>query len=254
MGDELAQYLWPAAAAVGAGFVNAIAGGGTLLTFPVLLAVGIPPVAANITNSVALCPGFVGGVLAQAHDLHGQRQRLLWLVPAGLLGGGLGSLLLLNSGERLFTSLVPFLILFATLLLAVQVPLRRLVTRHMQLKSHPARAGHALLPVMLGAIYGGYFGAGLGMVLLAALGLTLEDTLARINALKQVMSLVINGAAMACFVASGEVRWPIAGAMAGAALLGGALGGRLASRIEQEYLRRLMVLLGGVLSAYYFLH
>lgn len=253
MGPEILTYAWVAVAALAAGIVNALAGGGTLLSFPALVAVGVPPILANVTNSVALCPGYLGGALAQSRDLRGQARRLWMLVPAGALGGVLGGLLLLHTGARLFESLVPFLILFATVVLAVQVPLRHWVAARLARKGRGGDERWAALPILLSAVYGGYFGAGLGMVMLAALGITLNDTLTRINAIKQVLSLSINLAAVVYFVAAAEILWSMVAVMALAALAGGVAGGYLASRIRQSHLRGLMVTIGCVLSVYYFL-
>lgn len=247
------SLMWVALAALAAGLVNALAGGGTLLSFPALVAVGVPPIMANVTNSVALCPGYVGGVLAQARDLRGQGRRLLLLLPLGALGGVVGGLVLLSTGERLFEALVPFLILFATLLLAVQVPLHKWVTRRLLHKAGGGDEIRAALPILLSAIYGGYFGAGLGMVILAALGVVMNDTLTRINAIKQALSLAINLAAVLYFVFVADILWSMAAVMAVAALAGGLAGGYLASKIHQSHLRGLMVVMGSVLSVYYFL-
>ena len=143
-------------AAVAAGAVNALAGGGTLITFPLLTAVGVPAVAANVTNTVALCPGYLGATLAQANDLRGQQRRLWLLVPSAVLGGIAGGILLLNTGERVFRTLVPFLILLAAALLAVQERLRAWLLRRSG--SAAAQATHragAALPVAAAAVYGG---------------------------------------------------------------------------------------------------
>ncbi|MCX5894068.1 MAG: sulfite exporter TauE/SafE family protein, partial [Deltaproteobacteria bacterium] len=173
-------------AAIAGGAVNALAGGGTLITFPVLMAVGLPAVPANITNTVALCPGYLGGTGAQLRDLRGHERHLWFLAPAGVLGGIAGGFLLLNTGESMFRALVPYLILLATGLLAVQERLRAwLVGRTERAGLHEA---WTVLPVFLAAIYGGYFGAGLSVIVLAVLGLVLEDTLTRLNALKQIIS------------------------------------------------------------------
>ena len=207
------HLLAVAAAAFAAGVVNAIAGGGTLITFPVLTFVGVPAVAANVTNAIALCPGYFGGTVAQRADLAGQERRLRVLLPLGVLGGVVGGWLLLQSGERLFRSLVPFLILGASVLLAMQDPLRRVIQAR---TARHAAAGHSVIaaavPIFLGAIYGGYFGAGLGVIMLAVLGLALDDSLTRLNALKQSLSLVINVAASVFFVATADVAWGAAAA------------------------------------------
>lgn len=238
-------------AAVAGGAVNALAGGGTLITFPMLVAVGIPAVAANVTNTVALCPGYLGGTFAQAADLRGQERRLWLLVPAGIVGGILGGILLLNTGERLFRQLVPYLILFASLLLAVQPMLRNWLVRYQKERGHTSSEAGAIGPVTLAAIYGGYFGAGLGVITLAVLALVLEDTLTRLNGLKQALSLSINVAAALFFVFSGQVVWPAALVMAVGALAGGALGGRLAGRIRPSSLRWLVVTIGVVVAVIY---
>lgn len=246
------EYAWVAVAALVAGVVNAIAGGGTLITFPMMTAVGIPPLLANVTNSVALCPGYLGGTLAQARDLAGQRTRLRWLLPAGLLGGIVGGLLLVASGERLFGTLVPYLILFAAALLALQDPIRRWLLR--RIERHAARGldeRWTAVPIALSAVYGGYFGAGLGVIMLATLGITLDDTLNRLNAVKQLLSLVINLAAAVYFAFAAPVLWPVAAVMAVGALAGGALGGRLASRVKPATLRYSVVAIGIAVGIYY---
>ncbi|NDC15796.1 MAG: sulfite exporter TauE/SafE family protein, partial [Synechococcaceae bacterium WB9_2_170] len=142
------------AAAAVAGMVNALAGGGSLITFPVLLATGLPAVVANVTNTLALVPGYVGGLLSQRQDLRGQRQRMQWLVPAAAAGGLAGALLLLNTSERLFSSLVPWLIWLGSLLLAVQEPLRQWLLRRTGSLESGAEAQWALIPVLLAAVYG----------------------------------------------------------------------------------------------------
>lgn len=239
-----------AVAAVGAGAVNALAGGGTLLTFPTLLALGLPAVTANVTNTVALCPGYLGGALGQASDLSGQRRRLVWLVPAGAAGGVLGGALLLTSGERLFQALVPFLILAACGLLAAQDPIReRLSRRGASSGAHRPREALTWAAVFAASVYGGYFGAGLSVIVLAVLGLAIEETLTRLNAVKQVVGLAVNVAAAALFLTSDHVVWPLAAVMAVGAVVGGAIGGRLASRVPAAVLRRIVVGIGLAVAA-----
>ena len=246
------EYLSIGIAAVAAGAVNALAGGGTLITFPALLAVGVPAVAANVTNTVALCPGYLGATLAQANDLRGQRQRLWWYLPAAMLGGLLGGMLLLRTAEHLFRTLVPFLILLACGLLVLQDPLRTWLQRRARANGRrPAHDTLAILPVGIAAIYGGYFGAGLSVIVLAVLGLLLDDSLTRLNALKQSISLSINVAAAIFFLFSGHVIWPAALVMAAGALIGGAAGGRLAGRITPAILRWVVVTIGVVVAGIY---
>jgi len=253
-----ASYVLAALAAALAGAVNALAGGGTLITFPALVALGIPPLSANVTNTVALCPGYLGGAVAQAGDLAGTRRRLAAFVPAGILGGLAGGWLLLRSGERLFSELVPFLIFGAALLLALQDRVRaallgRAVGRDAGAKGGSAEhAGIAIAGILIASVYGGYFGAGLSVILLAVLGLAIADSLTRLNAQKQVIALAVNVSAAIFFVASGRVVWPVALVMAGGALAGGAAGGRLAGRVKPATLRRTVVAIGvGVAIIYW---
>src|SRR5215208_6929562 len=247
------DYLFAALAALAAGAVNALAGGGTLITFPILTFLGIPAVAANVTNTVALCPGYFGGTLAQWNDLKGQKDRLWLIVPASIVGGVLGGFLLLRTGEKLFKELVPYLILLASGLLAIQDPVRKWLTRRLG----AGQTGTGLekltwLPVGLASIYGGYFGAGLSVIVLSALGLTLEDSLTRLNALKQAVAFSVNVAAAIFFIFSGQVLWSAAFVMAIGALIGGTLGGRLAGLIKPATLRWTVITIGVIIAILYF--
>jgi uncharacterized protein len=268
------QLVFVGLAAMAAGFVNALAGGGTLISFPALTAIGLPAVAANVTNTVALVPGYLGATLAQMKELRTMQPRvslhfpagvmrgrtitiplmLALYLPAAVVGGVIGGILLLNSGEKLFRSLVPFLILLASILLAVSDPLRAWVMGRAGKRGATiaAVATWGVLPVGLAAIYGGYFGAGLSVIVLAVLGLVLSDSLTQLNALKQAIAFCVNLAAAIFFVFSGKVVWPVALVMAVCALLGGALGGRLAGRIKPSILRRLVVAIGLAVAAIYF--
>jgi uncharacterized membrane protein YfcA len=245
---ELPRFALAAGAALVGGACNAIAGGGSLITFPALIAGGMSPVVASLTNTVALCPGYVGAVLAQRRDMIGQRSRLMLLVPTSAIGGVLGAILLLHTADQAFSAIVPYLILIAAALLAGQNWLRSwLVAR--------ATAGHseawAIAPMGLTAIYGGYFGAGMGVMMLAAFSVVLNDSLTRLNALKQAASLAINVAAACIFVVSGHVDWPIAGVMFVGSLAGGALGGLVASRIPPGVLRWTVVVLAVAVGIIY---
>ncbi len=246
------DYLLVGLAALAAGAINALAGGGTLITFPMLTAVGIPAVAANVTNTVALSPGYLGATLAQAKDLRDQRRRMWLLLPASALGGIAGGILLLNTGERLFRDLVPYLIILASTLLAVQDPVRAwLVRRAGEKETAVTSEKGAIFPVFLAAIYGGYFGAGLSVIVLAVLGLSLDDSLTRLNALKQAISFSVNITAAIFFLFSGKVVWSAALVMAVGALLGGTLGGRLAGRIKPAVLRKIVVTIGFAVAIIY---
>ncbi len=249
---EWYEYILVTLAAVAAGGINALAGGGTLITFPMLTAVGLPAVMANVTNTVALCPGYFGGIVGQWKDLRDQGKRLWVLMPASVVGGLVGGLLLLNTGEKLFRDLIPYLILMASVLLAVQEPLKAwLVRRAGQGKMPGLSSAWVGIPVGLAAIYGGYFGAGLSVIVLAVLGLVLEDTLTRLNALKQAISFCVNIAAATFFLFSDQVAWSVALVMAVGALVGGNLGGRLAGRIKPATLRWTVVSIGITVAIIY---
>ncbi len=244
-------YLLVLIAAFGAGFTNAVAGGGTLISFPVLLALGIPPVAANITNTVALCPGYLGATFAQMKDIKPQKSRLLYILPAAVVGGIGGALLLIFTEEKLFSSLVPFLILAASLLLAFQDRLKKKVfktEKHSKTNSHEKKA---IIPITFAAVYGGYFGAGLGVMVLSVLGLTIDDSFTKLNALKQLFSFTVNISAAIFFVFSGQVLWAVALVMAAGALFGGSLGGKISGKIKPLILRHIVVSLGILIAIVY---
>jgi uncharacterized membrane protein YfcA len=239
-------------AAAAAGAVNALAGGGTLISFPVLLALGVPPIAANVTNAVALSPGYLGATLAQLGNLRGQRERLLSCIPAAVIGGLAGAVVLLNTHERTFLALVPYMLFFAALLLAFQNRVRTWVLRRLTESRH-AHRGRLVPAIAVGAagVYGGFFTAGMSVIVLAILGATVEDSLTRLNALKQIAAFSVNMAAVMFFLFSGQVIWLLAGAMAAGALIGGALGGRFAGRMNPDTLRWIVVTVGVMLAIVY---
>ncbi len=240
---------WELVIAGGAGFaaggVNALAGGGTLISFPVLLALGLPPVSANVTNTVALSPGYLGGALAQRRAIAEQSSRVRRLAVAAGVGGLVGSVLLLITSDSAFRLLIPALLFVATALLALQDRLRAVFRR----TDGPAEPAHLdprwlAAPILLVSVYGGYFGAGLGIMLLAVLGVVLHEPLPRLNALKQVLALVINATAAALFLFSGRVYWVVALVMAITSLVGGSVGGRIAGSVKPEWLRAIVVVIG----------
>ena len=240
--------------AVIAGMMNALAGGGTLLTFPVLTAVGLPAVVANVTNTLALVPGTVGGTLAQWEEMKTQARRLLFFLPFAVLGGLIGGILLLNSGEKVFRQIVPFLILMASLLLASQERLRVFLARRSEKHaSGKTSLGWSAAAVLLAAVYGGYFGAGLGVILLSVLGLALDESLTRVNALKQSIAFFVNATAAVFFVFSGQVVWPVVLVMAVCSLFGGWLGGKLARKVKPASFRWLVVTIGVSVAVIYFI-
>ena len=247
-----ANALGLAAAALAAGLVNALAGGGSLLSFPALTAAGLPALVANLTNTVALTPGHLGATLGQRQQLRFQARRLATLLPTAGLGGLVGALLLLHTSEGLFYSLVPWLLLLVSGLLGAQQPLSRWLQTRLLDRGATLPERMAIAPILLASIYGGYFGAGLGVILLAVLALTLDDSITRLNGLKQALSLVTNATAACVFIGSGQVHWGAAALMAAGALVGGALGGRLAGKVNPDALRALVVISGVGLAIVYF--
>jgi uncharacterized membrane protein YfcA len=234
------EWVLLLAAGFAAGMVNAVAGGGSLLSFPALLAVGFPPVTANVTNLIAVLPGYAGGSVAYREELRGQRRRIEVLGGLSALGAGAGSALLLVGPDDVFEALAPWLILVACGALAA---------RPLVAAGHAKRSPAPLYAlVAIGAVYGGYFGAGLGIMLLAILGALLPDDLQRLNALKGVLSLVVAVAAAIVVAVFGPVDWGAAGAMAGASLLGGHVGVGVARRLDERVLRWAIVGYGVVVA------
>ncbi len=238
-----------AATAVVAGVVNAVAGGGTLLTFPALVMVGLPPVEANATNTAALFPGQLASSWAYRSHIEEERRRAIALAVPSLLGGVIGSILLLELPARSFEAVVPWLILLACVVLALQGQLRHLVSRGPR-ANHPATLWVAQLLI---AIYGGYFGAGIGIMQLAAMGILLPSSIQHANALKVLFSLLINGIAAVVFVARGAVWAPEAVLMAVASIAGGFAGARLAQRLPPVGMRLFAIGVGLLAAAKFFL-
>lgn len=244
-------YLLLFAAAFAAGAINSVAGGGSLLSFPALLAFGLPSIPASVTNTVAPWPGYIGGSVSYRREMAGQRRWLRALWPPAVMGALAGSWILLATPQQAFDAIVPFLILGACALMAVQDRLAAVVARH-----HPPPAGEdARVPPLLWAatfalgVYGAYFGAALGIMLLAALGVLLPDDIQRSNALKGVLSLVINAVAVLYYALLGPVAWLPALAMAIGAIAGGYLGASAARRMGRLWLRRVVVTYGVVVAA-----
>jgi uncharacterized membrane protein YfcA len=242
-----------AAAAFAAGAVNAVAGGGSLISFPALVAVGVPTLAANVTNQVALLPGYVGGTVAYRDELRGQRRRAVALSVTSSVGAVVGALLLVVSSQRLFAVLAPLLVLVAVGLLAAQPRLSRVAAEyasHPHARMVPGRGLHAAN--FAAAIYGGYFGAGLGIMLLAILAVGLEDSLQRLNALKGLLSLVVGVLAAVFFALFGPVHWDAAGVMAVASFVGGHAGVGVARRISDRALRVGIIVIGTAVAVWLF--
>jgi hypothetical protein len=232
------------AAGLGAGLINGIAGGGSLVSFPVLIATGHSALVANVTSTVGIWPGYLGGVAGYRAELAGQRDRVRRLAPVALCGGVAGAVLLLTTPEDAFEVAAPFLILFACALFALQ-PVLAGRLRGREVEPGDERLSPALrIGVFLGGVYGAYFGAGLGVVLLAVLGATLVDRLVRLNGLRGVLALLVNSIALVVFLAAAPVAWSAAAVMAGASLVGGYAGARLARRVPGAVLRAIVISFG----------
>jgi uncharacterized protein len=240
---DLPHILLLVAAGVAAGVVNAIAGGGSLITFPTLIAIGLPTVDANVTNSVSVFPGYVSSVAGSRADLAGQGQRLRATVPTSIVGAVAGCALLLLTPARAFELVVPFLVLGAAATLAFQQRLRNLVGHPRALS--PRRRTITLHGVVfVGAIYGGYFGAALGVMYVAALALILDESLNRINALKNVLSAAVGLVTVVVFTIFAPIHWGAALTLAPATVVGGYAGARLARRLPARVLRAIIVTFG----------
>ncbi|MGH3588512.1 MAG: sulfite exporter TauE/SafE family protein, partial [Pseudonocardia sp.] len=224
-----------------AGVVNAVAGGGSLMVFPSLLAVGLPPLTANVTNSIAQWPSYLGIILGSHRDLHGQRRRILYTSAVAVVGASIGCTLLLVLPTAVFDAVVPVLVLLASGLFALEPLIRRWTT---PTADAPDRLLTLLPSVFLAAVYGGYFGGALGVVLLATLSLCAHDSLARLNALKGLLSLVVATVTVVYFSIGAPVDWLAVALLAPTTLVGGYLGARVARRIPDAVLRWAVVVLG----------
>jgi len=235
-----------ALAVVGAGLVagtiNTIVGSGSLITFPTLLAFGFAPVVANVSNTVGLVPGSLSGAIAYRAELRGQRSRLVVLGTAAVLGGITGAVLLLTLPGSVFRHIVPVLILVACVLVALQPRLAARIGQRRQPHLHggPALAG----AVFVTGVYGGYFGAAQGVILMSLLGIFFSDHLQRLNAAKNVLALVVNGVAALLFIGFAHVSWEAAGLIAGGSVVGGQLGGALGRRLPAPLLRAVIIVVG----------
>lgn len=233
-----------------AGAVNAIAGGGSLIVFPVLLAVGLPPLPANVTNSVAQWPGYAGSTVSARTDLRGQPQRILGTSVAAALGSALGCGLLLVLPQSVFDAIVPVLVLLASLTLGAQPWIKRWTGTADRTRDNP----RVLLPtIFVAAVYGGYFGGALGVVLIAVLSLLAHDRLQRLNALKVLLSLVVSTVTVVLFAIFAPVDWFAVLLLAPSTLIGGYLGILVAKRMPDGVLRWSVVVLGVAVAIYLFL-
>jgi uncharacterized membrane protein YfcA len=231
-------------AGIAAGTINTIVGSGTLVTFPTLLAVGYPPVLANVSNTVGLVPGSLSGALGYRHELRGQGSRLIRLGVASLLGGVAGALLLLSLPATAFDAIVPVLIGLGCVLVVVQPWVSRRVRPRAASPSHGSVLVWFL--VFLAGVYGGYFGAAQGVLLIAILGLGLSESLQRINAAKNILALLVNAVAAVVFIAVADVSWAAAGLVAAGSVIGGQLGATVGRRLPAPVLRGFVAIVGVV--------
>jgi uncharacterized membrane protein YfcA len=231
------------AAGVVAGTINTVVGSGTLFTFPVLLAFGYPPVVANVSNTVGLVPGSVAGAVGDRRELAGQRRRALPLAAASALGGLIGAVLLLSLPASAFKAIVPVFIAIALVLIVLQPRLSRLLDeRRTAARERAGPVGTAA--VLASGVYGGYFGAAQGIMLLSILGLSLDDELQRINALKVVLAGLVNLVAGIVFVCVAHIAWLPALLIAVGSTIGGLLGARGGRRLRPAALRAVIVVVG----------
>jgi uncharacterized membrane protein YfcA len=247
-----ASWILPVAAAVLAGGVNAIAGGGSLITFPALLSIGVAPLAANATNTTALVPGSASAFWTYRGELASDRRTLVALGIPSVLGGVLGAALVMRAGDALFARLVPWLILAATALFVAQGPIsawtKRRVTAEDSAPPSLARLVALGLVQLAVSTYGGFFGAGMGIMMLGVLALVGVRGIHRMNGLKNFAAVAINGVAAVTFAVKGQVEWGLASAMAVGAIAGGYAGGRVAQRVGPRVVRIAVVLIGVVIT------
>jgi uncharacterized protein len=238
----LPQIALVLAAGLFAGTINTIVGSGSLITFPTLLAIGLPPVVANVSNTIGLAPGVMSGIVGYRRELTGQGPRMVRLGVVAALGGLTGGLLLLLLPSKAFERVVPFLILIACFLVAVQPRISKWVAaRHEAgLENHPL----LLVTVFLTAVYGGYFGAAMGVIFIALLAIFLRDDLQRLNALKNVMAVSVKGVAAILFIALAPIRWDASIVLAIGAIVGGQVGAAVGRRLPPLALRAVIIVVG----------
>ncbi len=245
----LAEAALLALSAAAAGAINAVAGGGTLISFPAAVAVGMSPLVANATNAVALTPGSIASAFGYRRELAQDRRVLRLFLPAAALGGAIGSVLLLVTPQRLFDAIVPALVLFATALLLYQNLRKKKPEGEAAAWDLPERPVVAVLMQLAVGVYGGYFGAGMGIMMLAILDRIGGTNIHRMNGVKSVLGAAINAVAAVAFVIAGAIDYRAAGVMAVGAVLGGLLGAAGARRVKPQTVRWGVVAIGFALSA-----
>jgi uncharacterized membrane protein YfcA len=246
----VAPWLEPVAivaAGMAAGAMNAMIGSGSLITFPTLLAFGYAPVTANVSNNIGLVPGSISGAIGYRRELRGQGERVRTLALGSAAGGVVGGTLLLTLPSEVFDAIVPVLVLLACALMLAQPRLSKWVAARRREDARDVGAA-AVAVTFLAGIYGGYFGAAQGVILLATMGVLVPDDLRRTNAMKNVLAGTVNGVAAVLFIVFADVAWTAAILIAIGAIVGGALGARVGRRLPQGVLRGMVVVLGLVVS------
>jgi uncharacterized membrane protein YfcA len=239
------------AAALGSA-INSVAGGGSFIAFPALLFAGVPPVPANATNSVALWPGSVASAFAYRRELRGSRRELVPLSVAGFAGGAVGSLLLLRTSESAFVALIPWLLFLAAALFTFGTPLARRLRSRSSGKG-PGSLGAAVVAQLVVSVYGGYFGGGMGIMMLAILTVLGMTEMHKMNAMKTVLGALVNGVAVFAFIVAGAVAWGPGLVMVAGGTLGGYMGAAAARRVEAKHVRRIVLVVAWSMTLYFFI-
>jgi uncharacterized membrane protein YfcA len=239
------------ASALGAGIVNAVAGGGTLLTFPALLAL-LSPVAANATSTCALLPGSLSAAFGFRTELRRAARHLVLLWPPSLVGGIIGSLLLIRMPESIFAGAVPWLLITASVLLLLQRPLMRYIGVHPSVEPGLRTRVVVVAFQLLVGIYGGYFGAGIGILMLSSLAFMGIHDIHEMNAVKNILAATMNGVSVVIFILAGVIVWKYAAIMAVAAIVGAYASARVARRVKANYVRAVVAMIGFLVAAWSF--
>lgn len=248
---EIALYF---AVAATSGAINSVAGGGTFLTFPVLILGGYSPLTANVTSTVALCPGSAASFYAYRNELKDAKHRIFPLTIASFMGGLIGSIVLLSTPEQTFEQLVPWLLLIATLIFTFGRQAIPYIKKLSKRQDSQTRLGGGIVLQFFIGLYGGYFGAGIGILMLAMLQLVGMTNIHQMNALKTWLAIPINGISVVVFIIAGKVVWPVTLVMLAGALFGGYFGARFALRVKPDHIRLLVSVIGIAMTTYFFVH
>lgn len=245
------EILFIIGSAFSAGVINSVAGGGTFFTFPALIFAGVPPIAANATSTIAVWPGAVASAIAYRKQLRLKREHMMALAITSFIGGALGAVILLITPEQTFTTLIPWLMLIATLLFAFGDKLKKQALAAEEINYSSAKSIGLQMAI---ALYGGYFGAGIGILMLALLNLLGLRDIHQMNALKTVLGSAINGVAVLIFIFSGLVDWSAAGVMVVSAIIGGYLGAHYAQKLPKIWVKYFVITVGCLMTLWFFVN